>query len=66
MKISTRENPQPAQITTLKVYKMVDSVRNDIITVTSQKQLSKRADEKAVTDYVIKSFTTNTDESVIN
>ena len=45
---------------------MVDSVRNDIITVTSQKQLSKRADEKAITDYVIKSFTTNTDESVIN
>ena len=66
MKISTRENPQPARITTLKVYKMVDSVRNDIITVTSQKQLSKRADEKAITDYVIKSFTTNTDESVIN
>ena len=45
---------------------MVDSGRNDIITVTSQKQLSKRADEKAITDYVIKSFTTNTDESVIN
>ena len=66
MKISTRENRQPAQITTLKVYKMVDSVRNDIITVTSQKQLSKRADEKPITDYVIKSFTTNTDESVIN